>query len=154
MGGMGIWHRLSTSVYRPHPEMTAMTWIGDTRVAVGRLPTGASLPRLRDDGITHVVNCRARQQVWVSGDLGAERRMFGYARVAHAPMWDHGLAQPPGLWAGAARFAAGALDDPDARVLIHCQQGRRRSVMVAYAVLRLRGHDPDAAVALIAHRRE
>ena len=48
------------------------------------------------------------------------------------------------------RFAAGALDeDPDAGVLIHCQQGRRRSAMVAYAVLRLRGHDPAEAARLV-----
>ena len=59
-------------------------------------------------------------------------------------MWDNGRPQPSRLWAPAARFAAGRLDeDPDAAVLIHCQQGRRRSAMVAYAVLRLRGHDPD-----------
>ena len=65
-------------------------------------------------------------------------------------MWDHGRHQPPRLWAPGARFAAGALDeDPDAGVLIHCQQGRRRSAMVAYAVLRLRGHDPAEAARLV-----
>lgn len=40
-------------------------------------------------------------------------------------------------------------------VLIHCQQGRRRSILLAYAVLRLRGHPPDRATGLIAlHRSE
>jgi len=64
-------------------------------------------------------------------------------------------AKPPELWAEAAEFAAAALDDPDARVLIHCQRGRRRSVLVAYAVLRLRGRSPeDAARLLLDHRVE
>jgi hypothetical protein len=63
--------------------------------------------------------------------------VLGADRVALAPMWDHGRAQPPALW------------DPEARVLVHCQQGRRRSVLVAYAVLRLRGLKPDAAQELI-----
>jgi len=46
-------------------------------------------------------------------------------------------------------------EDPSHRVLVHCQQGRRRSVLVAYAVLRLSGHGPDGAARLIAtHRQE
>jgi protein-tyrosine phosphatase len=38
-------------------------------------------------------------------------------------------------------------------VLVHCQQGRRRSAMVAYAILRLRGHDPDDAEGLVLDNR-
>jgi len=34
-------------------------------------------------------------------------------------------------------------------VLIHCTAGRRRSPMLAYAVLRLRGHDRTRAAALV-----
>jgi protein-tyrosine phosphatase len=64
-------------------------------------------------------------------------------------MQDHGLRQRPAVWA-AACFAARVLEDqPQAGVLIHCTAGRRRSAMVAYAVLRLRGHDPTRAAALV-----
>jgi protein-tyrosine phosphatase len=38
-------------------------------------------------------------------------------------------------------------------VLIHCRAGRRRSVLVTYAVLRLRGYPPDDAAALILSHR-
>ncbi len=100
-------------------------------------------------GITHAVNCRAPLQTAISQDVWALRAVLGADRVAQAPMWDHGRAQPPALWAPAARFAAAALDDPDARVRVHCQQGRRRSVLVAYAVLRLRGMAADEAAELI-----
>jgi len=111
--------------------------------------------RLPGEGITHVVNCRAKLQTFISGDLEVERALFGRSHVAAAPMWDNGRRQPPRLWAPAARFAAGALEDPEARVLIHCQQGRRRSVLVAYAALRLRGHSgEDAARLILSHRTE
>ncbi len=95
------------------------------------------------------MNCRARPQTILSQDLWAERALFGAENVVHAPMWDHGREQPTELWAEAALFAARALDDPEAGVLIHCQQGRRRSAMVAYAALRLRGHPEEAAASLV-----
>jgi protein-tyrosine phosphatase len=160
-GGVGVgwrtWvHRRSTAWHGPSPDTAQLSWIGEERIAVGNLPTGPSLARLPEQGVTHVVNCRARPQTWVSQDLAAERSLFGRARVRHAPMRDSGRPQPPRLWSRAALFAAAALDDdPDARVLIHCHQGRRRSVLLAYAVLRLRGHERDAAAGLIlSHRRE
>jgi protein-tyrosine phosphatase len=100
------------------------------------------------------VNCRSTPQTWISQDLAAERAVFGPARVVHAPMWDFGRPQPPRLWSGAALFAARVLtDDPDAGVFVHCQQGRRRSIMLAYAVLRLRGLGADDAVDLLSRHR-
>ena len=90
----------------------------------------------------------------VGRDLAAERAAFGPGRVAHAPMQDHGLRQRPAVWAAAACFAARVLDDqPQAGVLIHCTAGRRRSVMLGYAVLRLRGHDRTRAAALVLRYR-
>jgi protein-tyrosine phosphatase len=127
-----------------------LSWIGGERIAIGGLPDAEAIAHLGERGVTHVVNCRARTQVWWSGDLAAERAVFGADRVAHAPMWDFGQHQPPRLWAGATSFAARALDeDPQARVFIHCHQGRHRSAMVAYAVLRLRGQSGDKAASLI-----
>jgi protein-tyrosine phosphatase len=67
---------------------------------------------------------------------------------------DHGLRQRPAVWAAAACFAARVLNDqPQAGVLIHCSAGRRRSAMLAYAVLRLRGHDRTRAAALVLRYR-
>jgi protein-tyrosine phosphatase len=69
-------------------------------------------------------------------------------------MWDSGRPQPARLWSAAAHFAAQVLaDDLGAGVLIHCQQGRRRSILLTYAVLRLRGHSPDEATGLISRHR-
>ncbi len=153
-GWLRRYHAWSTALYGPWPHVSSLSWLGSERVAIGCLPTGETVDALREHGVTHVVNCRSVMQTWFSGDLALERELFGAGNVAAAPMRDHGRAQSPRLWSTAALFAADALAaEPSARVLIHCQQGRRRSVLVAYAVLRLRGHGPDAAAALISRHR-
>jgi protein tyrosine phosphatase (PTP) superfamily phosphohydrolase (DUF442 family) len=147
-------HRHSTRAYGPSPGNGWLSWIGDQRIAVGGVPTAESLTRMAAEGVTHVVNCRFRAQTWLSQDLAMERVLFTPGRVVHAPMWDNGRPKAPARFAGAVVFAAAALaEDSGHRVLIHCQQGRRRSVLVAYAVLRVAGHDPDEAAGLIAAHR-
>ena len=157
-GARGRWqawhHRNSTRLYGPSRRTTRLTWLGDERVAIGSLPTAASVSLLADEGVTHVVNCRALLQTWISQDLAVERALLGASRVAHAPMWDLGREQDPRRWSAAAHFAARTIaEDPEARVLIHCQQGRRRSAFVAYAVLRLRGRSPANAESLVLQHR-
>jgi protein-tyrosine phosphatase len=138
----------------PDAGRLALSWIGDERIAISPVPAATAVAGLAEQGVTHVVNCRPRMDVWWAGELAAERAAFGPGRVAHAPMQDHGLRQRPAAWAEAARFAARVLDDhPQAGVLIHCTMGRRRSAMVAYAVLRLRGHDRTQAAALVLRYR-
>jgi protein-tyrosine phosphatase len=131
-----------------------LNWVGDERVAISGVPSAVLLADLAEQGVTHVVNCRPRLDVWWTGDLAAERAAFGAGQVAHAPMQDHGRRQRPAVWAAAACFAARVLEDqPQAGVLIHCSAGRRRSAMLAYAVLRLRGHDRVRAAALVLRYR-
>jgi len=131
-----------------------LNWVGDERVAISGVPSAVMLADLAEQGVTHVVNCRPRLDVWWTGDLAAEQAAFGAGQVAHAPMQDHGLRQRPAAWAAAAVFAARVLDEqPQAGILIHCTAGRHRSVMLAYAVLRLRGRDRDQAAALVLRYR-
>ena len=145
--------RCSIGLLMSDPHSAALSWLGGERIAISGMPTRSKVPGLADQGVTHVVNCRARSQVKLSGDLSAELAAFP-GRVMHAPMWDLGQRQRPRLWAAAAAFAAKALaEDPHARVLIHCHWGKRRSAMVAYAVLRLRGHAQETAAALVLKHR-
>ena len=131
-----------------------LNWVGDERVAISGVPSAVMLADLAEQGVTHVVNCRPRLDGWWTGDLAAEQAAFGAGQVAHAPMQDHGLRQRPAAWAAAAVFAARVLDEqPQAGILIHCTAGRHRSVMLAYAVLRLRGRDRDQAAALVLRYR-
>jgi protein-tyrosine phosphatase len=145
--------RCSIGLLMSDPHSAMLSWLGGERIAISGMPTRSKVSGLADQGITHVVNCRARSQVKLSGDLSAELAAFP-GRVMHAPMWDLGQRQRPRLWAAAAAFAATALaEDPQARVLIHCHWGKRRSAMVAYAVLRLRGHAQETAAALVLKHR-
>jgi protein-tyrosine phosphatase len=147
-------HRFSTRLYAPNPATTWLTWIADERIAVGAMPTAATIEWLVPEGVTHVVNCRSNVETWLSQDLAVERALFGHAYVVHAPMFDTGRRQHPRRWSVAARFVASTLDEDDAaRVLIHCQAGSHRSVLVAYAALRLRNHSADDAAALIGSHR-
>jgi protein-tyrosine phosphatase len=131
-----------------------MSWIGTERIAIGSVPPTGLLEDLARQGVTHVVNCRPWLVVRMHGDLAAERAAFGRGQVAHAPMWDLGRRQRARWWADAACFAARVLDDqPQARVLIHCSAGRRRSAILAYAVLRLRGRTADEAASLVLRYR-
>jgi protein-tyrosine phosphatase len=132
----------------PDAASAALSWIGDERIAISGVPSARTVASLAGQGVTHVVNCRPQAQVRWAGDLAAERAAFGPGRVAHVPMQDHGLRQRPAVWAAAACFAARVLDEQPG-VLIHCSAGRRRSAMLAYAVLRLRGHDRTRAAALV-----
>ena len=100
--------------------MPLLSWIGQEPIAIGSVPPAGSVADLAGQGVTHVVNCRTHGQVWLRGDLAAERAVFGVARVVHAPMRDLGLGQRPRLWAEAASSAGRVLDEqPQARVLIH-----------------------------------
>jgi protein-tyrosine phosphatase len=154
LGSLGAGLPRPRGVPVPGADGQALSWIGEERIAVSGVPSARMVARLAEQGVTHVVNCRPTLQVRWWGDLAAERAAFGAGRVAHAPMQDHGLRQPPAAWAAAACFAARVLEDqPQARVLIHCTAGRRRSVMLAYAVLRLRGHDRTRAAALLLQYR-
>ena len=146
--------RCSIGLIMSDPHAAMLSWVGGERIAISGMPARGAVSKLAEEGVTHVVNCRARSQVKLSGDLTAERVAFGHGCVVHAPMWDLGLRQRPRLWAEAAAFAARVLaEDPHARVLIHCHWGRRRSAMLAYAVLRLRGHASDVAAQLVLNYR-
>lgn len=149
-------YRLSTRLYGPDPATTWLTWIADERIAIGVMPTMATIRRLAAEGVTHVVNCRASLETLLSRELAIERALFGQACVVEAPMWDTGRRQHPRRWSAAARFVADTLDeDATARVLIHCKAGIHRSVLVAYAALRMRNHSPeDAAALILGHRVE
>jgi hypothetical protein len=73
------------------------------------------------------------------------RRQAGRARTDA----DHGRRQRPAGWAAAVSCAVRVLEEQSqAGVLMYCTAGRRRSAMLVFAVLRLRGHDQTAAAEL------
>src|SRR5262250_2176233 len=87
--------RCSIGLLVSDPHSAMLSWLGGERIAISGMPARSAMPGLADQGVTHVVNCRARPQVKLSGDLTAERVAFGHGCVVHAPMWDLGLRQRP-----------------------------------------------------------
>ncbi len=113
MGAAHSWRarlrRCSIGLIASDPHSAALSWVGVDRIAISGLPPRGAVPRLADQGVTHVVNCRARPQVLLSGDLAAERAAFGHGRVAHAPMWPvrgDAVPEPATPAAGASGQAA------------------------------------------------
>src|SRR5260370_34518020 len=78
--------QLSPRSSGPGAGVPSLSWIGEERIAIGSVPPAGSVAGLARQGVTHVVNCRAREQVRWRGDLAAERAAFGVAREEHAPM--------------------------------------------------------------------
>lgn len=81
-------HRYSSRLYGPDPATTCLTWIADERIAIGTMPTGATIGRLAAEGVTHVVNCRAIVETLLSQDLAVERARLGQG--ARGPCADVG----------------------------------------------------------------
>jgi predicted protein tyrosine phosphatase len=153
-GARGSWHRVAGRIYGPRRGLNGFAWVPGERLAIGSLPSTAEILALPERGITDLVVCRATPQTVFSQDLWAARQVLGAGHVAHAAMWDNGRPKHPREFAAAAEFAARAVrEDPEARVLVHCQQGRRRSVMVAYAALRLLGYSEDDAARAVLEAR-
>jgi hypothetical protein len=140
----------------PGPDAggAALSWIGHERIAISGVPSAQAVSRLAEQGVTHVVNCAgAGAGAVVRGSGGRTGGLRPRASGARAHAGSRPAAKGRGV-GRAARFAARVVDDqPQAGVLIHCGAGRRRSVMLAYAVLRLRGQDRTQAAALVLRYR-
>ena len=80
------------------------------------------------------------------------RRLSGFMCLWN-PTDDDFLPKPPELLKRGVDFALEALEDPKARVYIHCAAGVHRAPMMTLAVLCAMDWDIDAAMALIETRR-
>jgi hypothetical protein len=58
------YHHYSTLLYGPSRSAAWLSWIGDQRIAIGGLPTAATLPRLPEHGITHIVGRPQPPRLW------------------------------------------------------------------------------------------
>src|SRR5215831_12498670 len=83
-GWRARFYRLTTRLYSANPATTWLTWIGNERIAIGTLPTAATILNLRAEGVTHVMNCRARIETLLSQDLAIERALSAATHVTRA----------------------------------------------------------------------
>lgn len=141
-GLLGLWREVTLEL--ANRESPDVSWVSDDLAIGGRILPG-EWPVLRKAGVDAVLDCRleACDPVAVLDELGIA--------FLHLPTVDSGNFTPPQVAEGVAwvekQWAEGR------RVLVHCQAGKGRSVLIGSAALTRRGMTPDDALALVRTRR-
>jgi protein tyrosine phosphatase (PTP) superfamily phosphohydrolase (DUF442 family) len=123
-----------------------MTWITD-RVAVGGgIWNDDNMAELVRQGVTHIINMQIE---FDDRPLAVKYPVT----VLNNPTDDDFQPKPPQLFQTGVEFALEALEDPDARIYIHCAAGVHRAPMMTLAVLRVLGWSLEDAKDVILKRR-
>jgi len=123
-----------------------MTWITD-RVAVGGgIWTDEGMIEIVRQGVTHVINMQ------IEFDDTKLAEPYG-VKVLWNAADDDFQPKPPELFQRGVDFALAALEDPEAKVYIHCAAGVHRAPMMTLAIMRAMGWSLQDAVQLIETRR-
>lgn len=126
--------------------MPDFQFITDRLAIGGAIGTEENMRTLAQAGITHVVNMQAEfDDRMIVGDTEVE--------VLWIECADDFLPKPADMFWDGALFALGALEDPYARVLVHCAAGIHRGPMMLLAILRALGYAREEAIPLIASTR-
>ena len=123
-----------------------MTWVTERVALGGGIWNARNMEELAQAGVTHVLN----MQIEFDDRPLAEPRGI---RVLWNPTDDDFLPKPPELLKRGVDFALEALDDPEARLYIHCAAGVHRAPMMTLAVLCAMEWEIEAAMVLIETRR-
>ena len=126
--------------------MTNLDFITPNLATGGDLPANRAeavrvLAEWRALGITHVVDNRFE---WSDEDLVAEH--CPEIQYLHLGVDDAGQQMPDGWFDLGTEWVRGALQDPEAKVLVHCHMGINRGPSMAYACLLVQGYDPVEAM--------
>jgi protein-tyrosine phosphatase len=135
---------LATRIGIPLPDQLNMSWI-TPHLAVGGRILPADIPRLAQKGVTRVVDTRAEHEDDAEA-LGREG-----IKLLYLPTPDTYPLTVPQLQEGShwvnEQIAAGE------RVLIHCEHGVGRSVLLTAAALVAGGMSATEAVTMVQRRR-
>jgi len=123
-----------------------MDWITERIALGGGIWNARNMAELAQSEITHILN----MQIEFDDRPLAEPHNI---QVLWNPTDDDFLPKPPELLQRGVDFALGALEDPEARVYVHCAAGVHRAPMMTLAVLCALDWEMDAAMRLIETRR-
>ena len=123
-----------------------MTWVTDRIAVGGGIWIDDKMIEVVRAGITHIIDMQ------LEFDDTRLAEPYG-VQVLWNPTDDDFQPKPPELFQRGVDFALAALDDPEARLFIHCAAGVHRAPMMALAVLRALGFSPEGALQLIQFRR-
>ena len=122
------------------------TWVTERVALGGGIWNVRNMEELAQSGVTHVLNMQ------LEFDDRPLAEAFG-VRVLWNPTDDDFLPKSPELLKRGVDFALEALEDPEARLYIHCAAGVHRAPMMALAVLRALGFSLQGAMDMIQSRR-
>jgi len=123
-----------------------MSWVTERVALGGGIWNARNMEELAEAGVTHVLN----MQVEFDDRPLAERQGI---RVLWNPTDDDFLPKPTDLLKRGVDFALEALDDPEARLYVHCAAGVHRAPMMTLAVLCAMEWEMEAAMVRIETRR-
>jgi protein-tyrosine phosphatase len=123
-----------------------MTWVTDRVALGGGIWNVRNMEELAQAGITHVLNMQ------IEFDDRPLAEPLGIP-VLWNPTDDDFSPKSPELLKRGVDFALAALEDPSARVYIHCAAGVHRAPMMTLAVLCAMEWEMEAAMVLIESKR-
>ena len=124
-----------------------LTWVTD-RVAVGGgIWNERNMIAVVREGVTHIIDMQ------IEFDDTNLAEPYG-VKVLWNPTDDDFRSKSVSLFWRGVDFALDALQEPEAKVFIHCAAGVHRAPMMALAVLRAQGWSLEDAVERIEERRD
>ncbi|HZP18152.1 MAG TPA: dual specificity protein phosphatase [Terriglobales bacterium] len=123
-----------------------ITWITNRLALGGGIWNAGNMAAVARCGITHIIDMQMEfDDTPLAEPYGIE--------VLWNPTDDDFQTKPPELFQRGVDFAQRALEDPEARVFIHCAAGVHRAAMMTLAVLCSIGWEIDTAMQAISMRR-
>jgi len=119
-----------------------ISWVTERIALGGGIWNARNMEELAQAGVTHVLDMQIE---FDDGPLAAPHGI----RVLWNPTDDDFLPKPPELLQRGVDFALEALDEPSARLYIHCAAGVHRAPMMTLAVLCAMDWEMEAAMVLI-----
>lgn len=123
-----------------------MSWITDRIAVGGGIWVESKMAEVVEAGVTHIIDMQIEFDDTPLAD--------GHnVRVLWNPVDDDFQPKPPEVFERGVEFALKALEQPDAKLFIHCAAGVHRAPMMALAVLCAMGWPLEDARGLILERR-
>ncbi len=124
-----------------------LTWVTEQIALGGGIWNEQNMIEVAKEGVTHIIDMQ------IEFDDTRLAEPYGL-KVLWNPTEDDFQLKSPGLLQRGVDFALAALEDPKAKLFIHCAAGVHRAPMMTLAVLRAQGWSLLDAVREIEEKRD
>jgi protein-tyrosine phosphatase len=123
-----------------------ITWVTERVGLGGGIWTSRNMEDLAQAGVTHVINMQLEfDDRPLAGAYGVQ--------VLWNPIDDDFLPKPPEIFRRGVDFALQALEDPKAKLYVHCAAGVHRAPMMTLAILCALEYEIETAMDLVRTKR-